>query len=270
MPVLNRPVLHYVLADLVAVGIHDIAIIVDRGDRAIRQYLDGAPDVAADLERRGWEQKFEPFAAAYAELAPARFTIIEQDVTTGDYGTAVPARLARDFVADRPCFYVSGDDLLTAPDGGPNADDLGSLRSAADGCWASMQVTTVPAELRHRYGMVELVRSGGRDRLGALIEKSANTSGIHANISRYYLTPKAYGVISGQRPNPDTGEVMITDALRDVRDRGGVGVSIARGEYFDCGSLDGWHRANVAMAQTAFPHQLWHPAPAAPGARSCN
>lgn len=119
MPVANKPVLHYLLADLVAAGVQDIAIVVDRGDQTIRQYVAGAPDVAAALRQRGWQHKFDAFAAAYGELASARFTIIEQDVSSDAYGTAVPARLAADFVGDRSCFYLSGDDLLMAADGRP-------------------------------------------------------------------------------------------------------------------------------------------------------
>ncbi|NYE70794.1 sugar phosphate nucleotidyltransferase [Microlunatus parietis] len=249
MPVLDRPVLHYLLADLVAAGVDDIGIVADRSDQAIRHYVDGLPEVAATLERRGWGHKFEPIARAYEELAAARFTIIEQDLTAGDYGTAVPARLAAEFVGERSCFYLSGDDLLTTTDGRGNAADLADLRAAATDCLASMQVTTVPAELAHRYGIVELRDHGQSRRLVSLIEKSSTSRGSFANISRYYLTPAAFRVVSEQPVNPGTGEAMITDAMLRLLSAGPVGVSVARGHYFDCGSLDGWHRANVAMMQ---------------------
>ncbi|MFC7624812.1 sugar phosphate nucleotidyltransferase [Microlunatus sp. GCM10028923] len=247
MPVLDRPVLHYLLADLVVAGVDDIGIVVDRDDQAIRAYVAGLPEVAATLRARGWAHKFAPIARAYEELAAARFTIIEQDLTSGDYGTAVPARLAADFVGDRSCFYLSGDDLLTAPDGGGNAVDLADLRSAATDCLAAMQVTAVPAEQAHRYGIVELRDHGTSRRLVSLVEKSSTANGRYANISRYYLSPSAFRVVSEQAVNPDTGEAMITDALLELLARGGIAVSVAGGSYFDCGSLDGWHRANVAM-----------------------
>lgn len=250
LPVLNLPVLHYVLADLVAAGVDDIAVVVDRGDRAIRSYLEGAPQVAADLRTRGWGAKYSPIAAAHAQLSAARFTIIEQDVTTGDYGTAVPARLAAAFVGDRSCFYLSGDDLLMATDGGTNEVDLADLRSAATRRLAALQVAAVPVEVADRYGMVDLRPASSGWELESLVEKSSSRQGTYANISRYYLPPEAYATVVGQGADPQTGEVMITDALRQLGERGPVGISIADGAYFDCGSIDGWHQANVTMMET--------------------
>ena len=248
MPVLNYPVLHYVLADLVAAGVRDIAVVVDHGDRAIGEYLRGAPSAREELAARGWERKYEPIAAAYAEFADARFTVIEQDVGRGDYGTAVPAALAADFVRDRSCFYTSGDDLLLAPDRDRNPGDVEALRAAADGCPAAMQVARVPAQRAARYGMVELKPYEGGWRLGALAEKSAAARGSYANISRYYFTPEAFRTVCSVPTNPETGERMITDALTRLQQVGPVGVAIASGTYYDCGSVDGWLEANVAMS----------------------
>ena len=247
MPVLNYPVLHYVLADLVAAGVRDIAIVVDHGDRAIGEYVSGAPMARHGLLSRGWERKYEPIASAHAEFADARFTLIEQDVSHGDYGTAVPATLAAEFVGDRCCFYVSGDDLLLAPEEAGNAADLAALRAAADGCAAAMQVARVPAERSHRYGMVELRPRGSGWQLASLSEKSVGARGRYANISRYYFTPEAFRTVASIGTNPETGERMITDALARLQQAAPVGVAIAAGSYHDCGSVDGWHEANVAM-----------------------
>jgi UTP--glucose-1-phosphate uridylyltransferase len=246
MPVLNYPVLHYVLADLVAADVRDIAVVVDHGDRAISEYLHGAPTARDELTVRGWERKYEPIAAAHAQFADARFTVIEQDVGRGDYGTAVPASLAAEFVGDRCCFYMSGDDLLLAPGKGGNCGDVDALRAAADGCQAAMQVARVPAERAARYGMVELEPYGDGWRLGTLSEKSATARGRYANISRYFFTPDAFRTVCSVETNPETGERMITDALQQL---GPVGVAIASGTYHDCGSVDGWLEANVAMSR---------------------
>lgn len=248
MPVLNYPILHYVLADLVGAGVRDIAIVVDHGDRAIREYVLGAPRAREELLSRGWGRKYEPIASAHADFADARFTVIEQDVTRGDYGTAVPAALTADFVGDRCCFYVSGDDLLLAADGAPNVADFVALRKAAAGCPVAMQVAEVPAEVAERYGMVELEqRDSGGWQLRSLSEKSVDTRGTHANISRYYFTPQAFRVAASTELNARTGEHMITDAFTKLQSAGPVGVSLASGTYYDCGSVDGWHQANVAM-----------------------
>jgi len=247
MPVANLPVLHYVLADLVAAGVRDIAIVVDRGDRAIREYVMGAPTVRRTLDARGWSAKPQAIAKAHAALADAAFTFIEQDVT-GDYGTAVPARLAADFVAGRSCFYLSGDDLLMPSGGGSNVADFDSLRAAAADRGVAMQVAEVPPGRAHLYGMVEFRRHGATAELVSLAEKQGSARSSYANISRYYFEPAAFSAVTSVKPNPHTGELMITDALILLQQEGPVGVSVAAGRYFDCGSVDGWHQANVAMA----------------------
>lgn len=247
MPVLNYPVLHYVLADLVAAGIQDIAIVVDHGDRAIGEYVHGAPTARSQLQSRGWTRKYEPIASAHADLASARFTLIEQDVSQGDYGTAVPAALAAEFVGERCCFYTSGDDLLLAADLGPNVADVAALRAAAAGCSAAMQVVDMPTDQAQRYGMVELEGRGAGWQLGTLTEKSATARSRYANISRYYFTPEAFWVAASTALNPAVGECMITDTLAELQQAGPVGVAIATGTYYDCGSVDGWLQANVAM-----------------------
>jgi UTP--glucose-1-phosphate uridylyltransferase len=247
MPVLNYPVLHYVLADLVGAGVRDIAIVVDRGDRAIGEYVRGAPRARDELLSRGWGQKYEPIALAHADLAGARFTLIEQDVSRGDYGTAVPAALAAEFVGDRCCFYTSGDDLLLAGGDRVNSADFAALRAAAVGCGVAMQVAEVPAERGYRYGMVELEPRAGGWQLATLSEKSTASRGTYANISRYYFTPDAFQVAASTGMNSSTGERMITDTLAQLQQDGPVGVAIAAGTYYDCGSVEGWLAANVAI-----------------------
>lgn len=111
MPIGRYPVIHYLLADLVAAGIHDIAVVVGLGETGLQRYVHGDPRVAADFRQRDWARKYEAVQRVHDELAAARFTFIEQDLGTGDYGTAVPARLAADFIGGRNCFYLSGDDL---------------------------------------------------------------------------------------------------------------------------------------------------------------
>ncbi|WP_091525840.1 sugar phosphate nucleotidyltransferase [Microlunatus soli] len=87
-------------------------------------------------------------------------------------------------------------------------------------------------------------------RLDSLTEKPAQAAGSYANISRYFLPPQAFRAVVNQRANPETGESMITDTVTRLAENGPIGVSIATGQYFDCGSLDGWHQANVAVMAT--------------------
>lgn len=259
MPIGRYPVIHYVLADLVAAGVRDIAVVVGVGDSAVERYVRGDPQVAADFQHRGWSAKYDAVQEVHEELGVAEFTFIEQNTRSGEYGTAIPARLAADFIAGRDCFYLSGDDLLLPAKGSGGAArrndaDLLALRSAASGLAGAMQVTEVDPSQAGRYGIVSTrVDQDRRLLLDRLVEKSpavARTPSSLANISRYLLTPAVVEAAQLLDPDPTTGEFMITSAIQAVSLHSRVGVSVAEGRYFDCGSADGWLAANVATAET--------------------
>lgn len=248
MPIGRYPVVHHVLADLAA-GIEDIAVVVGAGDDGVERYVRGDPRVAESFRVRGWSSKYEVVQRVHDELAAASFTFIEQDLGAGAYGTAVPARLAADFIADRDCFYLSGDDLLLDPNSDRNTADLDRLRFSAVDATAAMQVTLVDPTQAHLYGIVStLLDQQDRVLLDRLVEKSAVTTGTRANISRYFLTSALMDEVRHLEPDEVTGELMITTAIQALSIKSPVGVSVAAGQYFDCGNADGWLAANVAVA----------------------
>lgn len=251
LPILNLPLIHYLLADLVSAGVRDIALVVSQGgDQQIRRYIEEDDHLRESFEARGWASKYDVINQARDEFSAARFTFIEQP-ESGQYGTAVPAKLSEEFVAGRNVFYCSGDDLLITD---PRPADLVNLRSSAAGVGGAMQVIEVDASDTHRYGMVETKARQGRSSLSRLVEKgSAPSPSRLANISRYYFTPEVFDHVRPLAPGPATGELMITDALTSLADSSEVGVSRAQGAYFDCGSVDGWLAANNFLA-----HRLAH------------
>lgn len=249
MPILNLPLIHYLLADLVSAGVRDIALVVSEGGASsgsdIRRYVEGDERLRESFVARGWAAKRDVIDRARKEFSAARFTFLEQP-ETGLYGTAVPAKLSEEFVAGRNVFYCSGDDLLITD---PRPADLVSLRSSAAGAGGAMQVIEVKAADAHRYGMVETKQQNGQPHLARLVEKGAAPSPSRlANISRYYFTPEIFDHVRTLAPDPGTGELMITDALTLLADSSEIAVSRAQGTYFDCGSVDGWLAANNFMA----------------------
>jgi UTP--glucose-1-phosphate uridylyltransferase len=59
LPIIDKPVIHYVVEEAVDSGIDDILIITGRGKRAIEDYFDDAPELRMHLERRGNTQQLE-------------------------------------------------------------------------------------------------------------------------------------------------------------------------------------------------------------------
>lgn len=246
MPILNLPLIHYLLTDLVQAGVRDIVIVTSAGDDQIQRYVQGDQELKASCDARGWSEKHQVIEEARAQFDAASFTFVEQP-ENGLYGTAVPARLVEQIVGDRSFFYTSGDDLLW---GGEPGQAFCELAAASAGLGGALQVIAVAAQHAHRYGTVQSVERDGRLILERLVEKRAAIGERPlANISRYHFTAGIFDHVRELEPDPDSGELMITDAVTTLAAAAGVGISVAAGEYFDCGSVDGWLAANNALRQ---------------------
>jgi len=59
LPIIDKPVIHYVVEEAVESGIEDILLITGRGKRAIEDYFDDAPELRMHLERHGKSRQLD-------------------------------------------------------------------------------------------------------------------------------------------------------------------------------------------------------------------
>lgn len=251
LPILNRPVIDYLVRELVAADVHDIAFVTLPGDDQIRRYFEESEWVKDYFHNRGWESKYEPLAELYEQLSDVRFTWIEQPVD-GKYGTAIPALLAREWIGDSDWFLLSGDDVILRADGGSDLADLAVAHEAA-GTDAAMQVTEVPWEQVSRYGVVKVRDDNGNLLLDGAVEKPAREDAPSnlASISRFLLGPDFFTALDDLKPDDKSGEYLSIAALINYAKSHRVLVHTITGEYHDCGQPSGWLQANNAAAALA-------------------
>ncbi|MGP4027217.1 sugar phosphate nucleotidyltransferase [Actinomadura sp. 3N407] len=244
LPILDRPVLHLAVQDCVAAGAEQIAIVTAPGDLQVRHYFTRDHELERHFHERGWGNKYEPIARLH-DLAD--FTFLEQP-RDGRYGTAIPAMVARDFVADDDFLLLSGDDVLLRDDGGSDLADLVQHRAAA-GTAAAIAAATVPGADAHRYGVL-IERPGPLSLLDHLEEKPADYTGptAHVNISRYLLPGSFSTYLDKVRP-AGNGEYQLTDAIHDLAQDHDALIHPIHGTYHDCGDPAGLLSANLAAAR---------------------
>ncbi|WP_331757208.1 sugar phosphate nucleotidyltransferase (plasmid) [Streptomyces sp. NBC_01544] len=248
LPVLEQPVLAYAVADCLAAGVHEIAIVTAAGEggRQVRHYFTEDHGMKEYFAARGWQEKYKPIAHIHDQ---ADFTFIEQPRDGDRYGTALPAILAADFVADQDFFLIAGDDLLLRPDGGSDLAELAAANIAA-GTRGAVAAATVTGKDAHRYGIFSPRKApGGHQVLDDLLEKPAAYGAPTAfiNISRSLLPADAIPYFEKLAPAAN-GEFQATDAIAAfARDRD-VLIHPVTGRYFDCGNTAGWLAANIAAA----------------------
>ncbi|MDX3855783.1 sugar phosphate nucleotidyltransferase [Streptomyces sp. AK02-01A] len=248
LPVLDQPVLAYAVADCVAAGVREIAIVTAAGEsgRQIRHYFTEDRGMKNYFAARGWQNKYAPIARLHDQ---ADFTFIEQPRDTGRYGTALPAILAADFIADQDFFLIAGDDLLLRTDGGSDLAHLAAARTAATAPGA-IAAATVPGTDAHRYGILRPRHAAnGHQILDDLLEKPTeySASTAYINISRALLPAEAIAYFEKLAPAPN-GEYQATDAITAFARDHDTLIHPVVGSYFDCGNTTGWLAANNAAA----------------------
>lgn len=116
LPVLNRPIVDYVVEDCIKAGIKEIFFVISEGQTQIKQFYSRQPA----LEQHLRDHKKEHLLPLALPTQDCTFHYIEQPA--GKYGTTVPVWLARDVIKEgEKVLVVSGDQFYFNEDGSSEA-----------------------------------------------------------------------------------------------------------------------------------------------------
>lgn len=242
LPVGKRPVVDYVVQDILKAGINDIYFVVGEQSSQIESYYRSNIQLNDYLKRKG-KSDLLPLVAPLKNVSIHFIT----QPSTGGYGTSIPVGLADEFIEDDgSALVVMGDNIFNRTDGGSNAADfIKTVRES--GAKAGLLGVPVPEEDIPKYGIIEKDQV---DRFMRIVEKpNLEDAPSNLNNASFYIFPKEIFKLAKTLPvNSIRGEYEITDAINAYVSSGGeVIVGEAKGEYFDCGSIDGWLRANQTI-----------------------
>jgi UTP--glucose-1-phosphate uridylyltransferase len=154
---------------------------------------------------------------------------------------------ARDIVGDEPFAVILPDELVLNTPG-----VLKQMVEAAAGLEAKANVLAieeVPMDRVHQYGIVGVEpRKDGMFKITEMVEKPAKEK-APSNLSitgRYILQPEIFKILETQ-PRGAGGEIQLTDGMAGLlKSQAFYGVKF-KGERHDCGSKQGFLRANIAF-----------------------
>jgi UTP--glucose-1-phosphate uridylyltransferase len=216
LPILDKPVLQFVIEEAVASGIEDILIVTGRGKRAIENHFDFNPELEAFLKAAGKDALIEQVRDIGEQ---ARIHYIRQKEQLG-LGDAI--RLGRDHVGDHPFAVLLGDTIIDPPSG--QKPGLRQLLDVFEAKRASVvAVHRVPREWVSRYGIVDgQAEPTNHDlvRLKELVEKPAvdRAPSDLAIAGRYVFTPEIFECIDATERGVG-GEIQLTDAMNLLAQR---------------------------------------------------
>lgn len=235
LPLIDKPIIQYIVEDLVAAGIKDIIIVGSSNKRAIEDHFDlPNEDLLANLRAGG--SKKQPYIdkiEAVAELA--NFVYIRQK---GPYGTATPIMNASHLVGDEPFIYAFADDITV---GTPNAfQQMVTMYEEFDASIVPCIRITDDKDYG-RYGVVagEQIRDDVMKMQG-VVEKPGKEQAPSslAAVGGYLLKPDVLKYIeNGLATLPEGKEFYVTDSLIDpmIRDGHDFYAGEMKGQRYDTG-----------------------------------
>jgi UTP--glucose-1-phosphate uridylyltransferase len=244
LPILNRPIIDYVVEDCVKAGITKIIFVVGEGSEQLQKYY-GHHTALEQYLRDQHKESFIPLITAPKDVT---FMFIEQP-QGGKYGTAVPVSLAKKVIHDESHVLVlMGDDFIWNSDGSSEIARL--INHVTDDADAALIGVSIPHEDVSRYGVIEKDANGYFTKIVEKPSPELAPSNL-INVSKYIVPLHLLERIAEYVESEHHGsEYMITDPINEwVTEGGKMSVHEAKGVFLDGGNLEGWLHANVFLAE---------------------
>lgn len=240
LPLVDKPLIQYVVEEAVASGIDSVIIVTGRGKSAIEDHFDVSFELEALLRERGKEEDLR-LVREITDMV--RVSYVRQREALG-LGHAVLQ--ARDLVGDEPFAVMLSDDIIDSKT--PALKQLIDVYEKYEApVLATMQVA---GEEISRFGALDVEEvADGVYRIKDMVEKppAGQAPSDLAIIGRYVLTPDIFEEIEGTRPGA-IGEIQITDAMRALLKKRDFYAVRFEGTRYDAGDKLGFLIATVEFA----------------------
>ena len=236
LPIIDTPVLAYIVDELVKSGIDQIMIILGRGKGAIRKFFTPSKKLEKTLKNK---PELYDTIKDIGKNAEIRFGLQKSPRGSGD-----AVLVAEEFTKGEPFCMCNGDDLMVS--------DIPVTKQLIDAYEKTpaviLGVQQVEPSEASKYGIIKPSSVEGRlIHCDSIVEKpKTDPPSLYAALGRYVLTPEIYDRI--RRVKMVNGEIGLTDAICDIMKEGGVYAYEFEGRRYDMGDKFGALTATVDFA----------------------
>jgi UTP--glucose-1-phosphate uridylyltransferase len=238
IPIVDTPVIQYVVEEAVASGITDILMIIGKGKRAIEEHFDRSLQLEESLMAKKQFDLLEQIKKI-SNLANIHF--IWQKEMNG-LGDAI--RYARDHVGNEPFAVLLGDTLI-AGEGAPITKQLIDVYERYKSSVVALE--EVPMENVHRYGVIQGKKLEKHVLIAEdFIEKPSKEEAPSnlAIASRYIFTPEIFDYLEKTQPGKNN-EIQLTDAMREMVKKYAMYGLKFKGKRYDIGNKLDFLKTNI-------------------------
>ncbi|PLX21833.1 UTP--glucose-1-phosphate uridylyltransferase [Candidatus Parcubacteria bacterium] len=241
LPVVDKPVIQYLVEQSSEAGIKDITFVTGRGKRAIEDHFDKSFELDHNLVEKG---KHELVSKVRKISSLARFSYVRQPEPLGD-GHAIACASHLMGKGD-PVLIFFGDTLYDAE---PNIAT--QVIQAFEKYQAPIiGLAEVPMEEVSSFGVIDGDDlGGGAYKIGGMVEKPAADeapSNLVA-VGIYVITPEIFKILAGMNDGK-SGEIRLADAF-DIylREGGELYGQKLEGEWLDTGNKLSFIKATIKL-----------------------
>ena len=241
LPLVDKPVLQYIVEEAVAAGVEEILIITNRGKSPIEDYFDYAPDLESRLLADGKRDE----ARTVREVADMADVFFVRQKETKGLGHAIWR--AKNFVSNEPFGILLGDDIMLS-----QTPVLKQLVNAAEANECSaIAIRQFPSEEICKYSSVKLEEKLGENiyHITDMNEKPSiyEQFSSYAIMGRYVLMPEIFDILEKTPPGRNN-EIQLTDAMRVLCRREKMCGVDFEGKRYDTGNLKGYLESIIDFA----------------------
>lgn len=242
LPIIDKPIIHYLVEECVASGITDIIIVTRAGQGIMEDYFDSHVELEHYLNQNGKND----YLATIREIPQlANFVYVRQKKDY-PYGNATPLLCASPLIDDDESFaYLFGDDLVLSKK--PCLKQLIDTyqKSGSDGVIA---VQEVPDNEVNRYGIVKYNKKNME--LEGIVEKPeiGKAPSNLADFGRFVLNYKTIKALKKMKTGL-SGELWLVDAITNAKKAGArFIVNPIEGEWLTTGDPLRYMKTQVRFA----------------------
>ncbi len=232
LPIVDKPVIQYVVEEAVSSGIKDVIVITGWHKRAIEDHFDRSLELEKHLKNQGKEQALAEIKRI-AQLA--NFIYIRQKGE--EYGNAIPILAAQPAIDNKPFAVMWGDEFIMAKP--PRLAQMIKAHEKHGGVMIST-VRIKEKDQLSRYGIADIKKVDKNVfKIKKIVEKPhpSKAPSDLAAVGAYILPPEIFDVIKNLKPTKG-GEIWLSDAINElIKKKFPVyACEIKNAKYYDTGN----------------------------------
>ena len=243
LPIVDAPIILYIVEECVRAGIEDIVLISGRGKEAIERFFDRSYELEAELEKSGKTELLERITRV---RDMANVISIRQKKALG-LGHAVYC--GHPVIGNEPFAVLLGDELMIADDKTPTATEE-LVNTYHDKNESVVGIMEVPEADVSKYGIVDVDDLGsGLFKIKNVIEKPSvdEAPSRYSLPGRYVFSANMFKYLKETKPGRN-GEIQLTDAMVALAQNEGMLAMVNKAKRYDAGDKLGYLQANIELA----------------------